>query len=204
MNDNLTSRRATTCAVAALFVIVAASVPSPGSAESAPGHAPGVIILAQAAASGNPPPGAGAPSVLPSPIVTWNFATTPDQGGDAWVAERGRMTFADGETRLQPDANRRVALLSPPGLPEATKSAETFAVGIAGTGAQRIRIQARRDARGGWITIADASGDALRETADGYIVKRKGGARTAPIERLRIEVDFRTSNPRVLQRIAVR
>jgi hypothetical protein len=204
MNDTTTSRRATAYAVAALFAIVAAAVPAPGSAESTSGHAPGAAVLAQAATPGNPPPGAGAPAALPAPIVTWNFATPQDKGGEAWVAERGRMTFADGETRLQPDTNRRVALLSPPGLPEAAKAAETFTVGVDGTGVQRIRIQARRDARGGWITIADASGEALRETADGYVVKRKGGARTAPIERLRIELDFRTSNPRVLQRIAVR
>lgn len=205
MKDHLTSRPAAAHAVAALFVIVSASIPLHGRAESAPGHLPAGNILAQAAAPNNPPPPApGAPTAIPSTIVVWTFAAAPGASGDAWTAERGRLTFADGEARLQPDANRRATLLSPPGLPEATKAAETFAVGVTGTGLQRIRIQARRDARGGWITIADASGDALRATADGYVVQRKSGARTAPIERLRIDLDFRTSNARALQRIAVR
>ena len=75
-------------------------------------------------------------------------------------------------------------------------------LGLAGTGLQRVRIQGRRDARGGWITIADASDAALREAADGYTIKRNPGARDAPIERLRIELTFRTTNPRVLTRIA--
>jgi len=74
---------------------------------------------------------------------------------------------------------------------------------MAGTGLERVRIQGRRDARGGWITLADAGGAALHETAEGYIVKRKPGARDAPIERLRIELQFRTTNPRALQRIVV-
>ena len=114
------------------------------------------------------------------------------------------MTPSDNEARLQPDANRRVVLLSPPDLPEAVRDAEEFVLGVSGTGLQRVRIQARRDARGGWITIADASGAALRETAEGYVVKRNPGARGAPIERLRIEFQFRTTNPRALARIATR
>ena len=66
-----------------------------------------------------------------------------------------------------------------------------------------MRIQARRDPRGGWITIADASGSALLSTATGYVIKRKPGARDDAIDRLRIELDFRTTNPRALKRIAV-
>ena len=108
-----------------------------------------------------------------------------------------------GEARLQPDANRRVVLLSPPGLPESARDAENFVVQVAGSGLQRVRIQARRDARGGWITIADASGSALRSTAAGYVIKRKSGARDGSIERLRIELEFRTTNPRELKSIAV-
>jgi hypothetical protein len=109
--------------------------------------------------------------------LSWTFGSQPPPEGKHWTAERGTLTLANGEARLQPDANRRVVLVSPPDLPDA--------------------------ARGGWLTIADASGSALRETAEGYVVKRKPGARDAPIERLRIELQFRTTNPRVLQRIVV-
>jgi hypothetical protein len=135
---------------------------------------------------------------------SWTFPAAQTAGGNAWTAERGTMTFGQGETRLQPDANRRVVLLSPPGLPEAARSAEEFVLGVSGTGLQRVRIQGRRDARGGWITLADASDAKLRETPDGYTIKRNPGARDASIERLRIELTFRTTNPRVLTRIAAR
>ena len=135
--------------------------------------------------------------------LSWTFGSPPPPDGKQWTAERGTLTVANGEARLQPDANRRVVLLSPSDLPDAARTAEAFVLGIAGTGLERVRIQARRDARGGWITIADASGSALKETAEGYLVKRKPGARDAPIERLRIELQFRTTNPRVLQRIVV-
>jgi hypothetical protein len=133
---------------------------------------------------------------------SWTFGTAQSVTGEGWTAERGTLTVGNGEARLQPDANRRVVLLSPPGLPEAVAQAEEFVLQVAGTGLQRARIQARRDARGGWITIADASGAALRETADGYAIKRNAGARDGEIERLRIELTFRTTNPRVMTRIA--
>jgi hypothetical protein len=135
--------------------------------------------------------------------LSWTFGSPPSAEGKAWTAERGTLTLANGEARLQPDANRRVVLVSPPDLPDAARAAEAFELGIAGTGLERVRIQGRRDARGGWITIADASGSALQETAGGYLLKRKPGARDAPIERLRIELEFRTTNPRALQRIVV-
>ena len=78
----------------------------------------------------------------------------------------------------------------------------TFLVGVPGTGLARVRIQGRRDARGGWITLADASGSALRETANGSVVKHKPGPRGA-VERLRVDLEFRTTNPRTLERIVV-
>ena len=148
-------------------------------------------------------PTTGASAADTSATLAWTFGSPPDSKDKSWTAERGTLTVANGEARLQPDANRRVVLLSPPALPEAARNAEQFVVGIKGTGLQRVRIQARRDARGGWITIADATGTVLRESADGYVVKRSPGARDAPIERLRIELQFRTTNPRSLQRIAV-
>ena len=144
--------------------------------------------------------GVASPSLVHA--QSWTFGAPPS-AGDAWTAERGTLTLGHGEARLQPDSNRRVVLLSPPGLPESVRTAEKFVVQIAGSGLQRVRIQARRDARGGWITIADASGSALLSTATGYVIKRKSGARDSAIERLRIELEFRTTNPRELKRIAV-
>ena len=133
---------------------------------------------------------------------TWTFGKT-QPAADAWTAERGTLTLDGDEARVQPDANRRVVLLSPPGLPEVARGTEEFVVQIAGSGLQRVRVQARRDARGGWITIADASGSSLRSTAAGYVIKRKPGARDGAIERLRIELEFRTTNPRALKRIVL-
>ena len=91
----------------------------------------------------------------------------------------------------------------PPGLPDTARHVEEFVLGVTGTGLQRVRIQARRDARGGWITIADAAGSSLREVPGGFAVTRKPGARDAPIERIRVELEFRTTNPRELQRISL-
>jgi hypothetical protein len=82
------------------------------------------------------------------------------------------------------------------------RDARAFLVAVDGTGLQRVRVQGRRDARGGWITLADASGNALRQTPDGVVVARKAGVLDAPIERLRVELVFRTTNPRPLARVA--
>jgi hypothetical protein len=134
-----------------------------------------------------------------APSHTFSF----DTGEAGWTAERGRITIADGKVRLQPDANRRVVLLSPPALPETTRSAAEFVIGIDGTGLQRVRIQGRRDGRGGWMTLADARGDALRRTPEGVTVKRTLMRGSAAYDRLRIEMEFRTTNPRALERIVV-
>ena len=158
-------------------------------------------VSAQTGAPDKAPQVTGAPATLPA-TLSWSFGAPANPNAKTWTAERGTLTVANGEARLQPDANRRVVLLSPADLPAAARNAEQFVVGIQGTGLQRVRVQARRDARGGWITIADATGTALRETAEGYAIQRKPGARDAPIERLRIEFQFRTTNPRTLQRIA--
>jgi hypothetical protein len=175
--------------LAAMLVVVAFAVGPPWSA----------CVRAETPQSSTP---ASPSNPSPSPnVVAWTFGGAQSAAAD-WTVERGRMITADGATRLQPDAVRRVTLLSPPALPDAVRAAETFVLGIEGTGLQRVRVQARRDARGGWITIADASGGALQETAEGYVVKRTPGARGASIERLRIELEFRTTNPRALTRIA--
>ena len=152
------------------------------------------------------PAAAAAVPVAPAPsreALSWNFGVAQSATGEAWTAERGSLSLGNGEARLTPDANRRVVLVSPPGLPESARDAEKFVVQVLGSGLQRVRIQARRDARGGWITIADASGSALLSTAAGYVIKRKPGTRDGSIERLRIELEFRTTNPRELKRIAV-
>ncbi len=190
----------------AWFAIVASLLAGTCGATPVSGEVPVAhTFLAQNSAPDKVPPAtAPSPAGAPSTALAWTFGTPPPPKGDGWTAERGTLTPGDGEARVQPDANRRVVLLSPPGLPEAARLAETFVLGVPGTGLLRVRIQGRRDARGGWITLAEASGTALVETADGYVVKRKPGARGAPIERLRIELTFRTTNPRALRRIDAR
>ena len=147
---------------------------------------------------------AATPAAVPGAAFSWSFGAPQSAADEGWTAERGTLAVANGEARLQPDANRRVVLVSPAALPEDLRDAEAIVLGISGTGLQRVRVQGRRDARGGWITLADASGSTLVATADGYVVKRKPGARGAPIERLRIELTFRTTNPRALLHIDTR
>jgi hypothetical protein len=190
--------------LAALAALVVSTVAWDSSTATNLGQSRnGDLVLAQNSVQEKAPPAAApSPAGAPSAALAWTFGTPQPATGNGWTAERGTMTQGNGEARLQPDANRRVVLLSPPGLPEAARYAEEFVLGLAGTGLQRVRIQGRRDARGGWITIADASDATLREAADGYTIKRNAGARDAPIERLRIELTFRTTNPRALTRIA--
>lgn len=140
-----------------------------------------------------------APIAQAAPLQAWTF-----DGGDmaGWAAERGAMTAADGKVRLQPDANRRVVLISPIATPGPAQGAGEFVIGVGGTGLVRVRVQGRRDARGGWITLADARGNALRETPEGTAVERTLMPGNA-YERLRIELEFRTTNPRTLERILV-
>lgn len=142
------------------------------------------------------------PAGSPTGALSWTFGAQPAEGA-GWTIERGTMSLGQGVALLQPDSRRRVVLLSPSGLPDAARSAEEFVLGVQGTGLERVRVQARRDARGGWITIADASGAAMRQVADGFAIRRSPGARDRPIERLRIELTFRTTNTRPLTRISV-
>jgi hypothetical protein len=203
MNHPTASFRAAARVACTLLIIAAAPVSSHANATGSP--SPRGDVLAQAATPGGAPAmSPGAPSALPSNTTSWTFPASPSAGNATWVAERGRLTPGDGNAQLQPDSNRRVVLLSPSGLPDAVHLAEEFVLGLSGTGLQRVRIQGRRDASGGWITIADAHSKDLKETAEGYVVKRKRGARSAPIERLRIEIEFATTNPRTLQSIAAR
>jgi len=164
----------------------------------------GLPALVHAQATQSATGAAPARPAMAQGALSWTFGTPQTATGNGWTAERGTITMGGPEARLQPDGNRRVVLLSPPGLPDAARNAEEFVIGVTGTGLQRVRIQGRRDARGGWITIADAAGNSLREVPGGFAVKRKPGARDAPIERLRVELEFRTTNPRELQFITAR
>ena len=191
--------------VAVLAIVASSHAWSGGLPDSAASSLDASVTLAQNTAAGNvSPPPMPAPAASPASALAWTFDAAQPGAGAGWTAERGTLTLGTGEARLQPDPNRRVALLSPSGLPDATREAEEFVIGLSGTGLERVRIQARRDARGGWITIAEADGNALRETADGFVIKRGAAARGAPIERLRIELTFRTTNVRPLTRISIR
>jgi len=205
MNEHLTRARSASRTLAALLAIIIAPVAWNCIAAEPPLQPPGHTMLAQSAMPGSAPAtDTRAAAAATSNALTWTFAAAQPATAAAWTAEVGRLSFDNGETRLQPDRNRRVVLLSPPALPDAVRTAETFVLGVPGTGLQRVRIKARRDARGGWITIVDASGTALRETPDGYVVKRRTGPRDVPIERLHFEFDFRSTNTRPLQNIVAR
>lgn len=186
------------------FVVVLALVASSpawsGDIAASPGSSRhDRVTLAQATA----PEKAPQPAAAPPAALAWTFDAGQPGASAGWTAERGTLTLGPGEARIQPDRNRRVVLVSPAGLPDAARDAEAIVLGLSGTGLERVRVQARRDARGGWITIADASEGAVRQTADGYVVKRGPAARGAPIERLRIDLTFRTTNVRPLTRIAI-
>ena len=140
---------------------------------------------------------------LPLGALLWTFGTPVHADGDGWTAELGRIALGRGFLTLTPDANARIALVSPRGLPATAQRADEFVLGFdAAAGLRRVRIQGRRSPDSGWETLADASGSALKVTAAGIAIKRTPGARTTPIDQLRIEMTFVANTARTLTRIA--
>ena len=204
MNKLMAACRSAARMFAALLAIVASFVAWSSMATALEQSRNNGVALAQNSAQDKAEkPVMPLPAVSPPGALSWTFDAAQPADSAGWSTERGTMTLGQGAARLQPDRSRRVALLSPPGLPDAVRSAEEFVLGVSGTGLERVHVLARRDPRGGWITIADASGAAMRVVADGFAIKRNPGARDAPIERLRIDLTFRTTNARPLTRISV-
>jgi hypothetical protein len=141
---------------------------------------------------------------LPLGALLWTFGTPAHADDDGWVAEIGTLALGRGHLILSPDANDRIVLLSPAGLPPNVRAAEELVFGLDGhAGLRRVRVQGRRATDSGWETLADASGPALRQTAAGVAVKRNAGARAAAFDQLRIELSFSANTARVLTRVAV-
>jgi hypothetical protein len=141
---------------------------------------------------------------LPLGAVLYTFGTPSHADGDGWTADVGTFTLGHGFLDIGPDANDRVALVSPRGLPAQVQRAEEFVLGFDGhAGVRRVRIQARASPDSGWETLAEASGAALRETAAGIAVKRTSGDRARAIDQVRVEVRFATNTSKVLTRIAI-
>ena len=140
---------------------------------------------------------------LPLGALLWTFGTPPHADGDGWTAEVGTIALGRGYLTMRPmpttascwcrrrDCRRRCA------------TRETIRAGLDGhAGLRRVRIQARRAPDGGWETLADASGAALRTTAAGIAVTRNATARGAPVDQLRIEMSSRRTRRGNLTRIA--
>jgi hypothetical protein len=141
---------------------------------------------------------------LPLGAVLYTFGTPSHPDGDGWTSDVGTFTLGPGYLNIGPDANDRIALVSPKGLPSQVQRAGEFVLGFDGhAGVRRIRIQGRTAPDGGWETLADASGAALRTTAAGIAVKRTAGDRALAIDQVRIEVRFATNTAKVLTRVAM-
>ncbi len=140
---------------------------------------------------------------LPLGALLWTFGTPVHPDGDGWTAEVGAARLAAGSLTLAPDANGRVVLLSPGGLPETAGVAATYVLGLdSHSGIRRIRVQGRRTADSGWETLADASGAALATTDAGYAIARTSRLRDGGVDRLRIELSFAATTLRRLTRVA--
>jgi hypothetical protein len=141
---------------------------------------------------------------LPLGAVLYTFGTPLHADGDGWTSDVGTFALNPGYLTVGPDANDRIALVSPKGLPAQVQRAEEFVLGFDGhAGVRRVRIQGRSAPDGGWETLAEASGAALRSTAAGIAVKRTAGDRARAIDQVRIEITFATNTAKVLTRIAM-
>ena len=141
---------------------------------------------------------------LPPGSLLWTFGTPAHADGDGWTAELGGIALGRGFLDLGPDANDRIALVSPKNLPAAAQRAEEFVLGLdSHAGLRRVRIQGRSGPDSGWETLADAAGAGLRVTDAGVAIKRTAGARSLPIDQLRIELTFTANTSRTLTHVAV-
>jgi hypothetical protein len=144
---------------------------------------------------------------LPLGVPLWTFGTPAHADGDGWTSDVGAIRLERGHLALQPDSNRRVAVVSPPGLPGAAGTADTFVLGLEpNAGLRRVRIQGRLNPDSGWETLADASSPdnaGWRHTAAGVLLRRTVSTRPVPYAQLRIEMTFAATTPRALARIAL-
>lgn len=140
---------------------------------------------------------------LPPGALLWTFGSPAHADGDGWTAAVGALRLAPGHLALMPDANGRVALLSPSGLPATAGRASRFVLGVdPGSGLRRVRVLARRAADSGWETLADASAAALTTTDAGVAIKRTARPRTDGVDQFRIELTFAATTARTLARVA--
>jgi hypothetical protein len=140
---------------------------------------------------------------LPLGSLLWTFGTPAFADGDGWTADIGTVALGKGFLVLGPDANDRMAIVSPKGLPASVQRAETFVLGLdEHAGVRRVRIQGRTGPDGGWETLADASAGALQATRAGIAVKRRAGDRGFAFDQLRIEITFAANTSRKLARVA--
>jgi len=138
---------------------------------------------------------------LPLGSLLYTFGTPRHADDDGWTIETGTIALGHGALTVTPDSFHHVTLLSPHGLPPHIGRATTFIVGLR-EGVQRVRVFGRSNTETGWSLLADARGDALRQTSAGIAVRRSVGAGPAMIDQLRVEFQFVDPTPRPLTRFA--
>ena len=119
----------------AFVVVLALAASSPawsGDTPASPGSSPrDRVTLAQATAPATAPQSVTpATAAAPSAALAWTFDAAQPGASAGWTAERGTLTLGPGEARIQPDRNRRIVLVSPPGLPDAARDADAFVLGL--------------------------------------------------------------------------
>ena len=115
-----------------------------------------------------------------------------------------RFASGRGYLTLEPDRNRRVAIVSPTGLPDAAGTAGTFVLGLEpDAGLRRVRIQGRRNAESGWETLADATSPdnaGWRHTPAGVVLKRTGDRAAGALRAAALRTHVRRDHHRARSR----
>ena len=127
---------------------------------------------------------------LPLGARLWTFGSGAHADADGWSAERGTITAKPGHLVLTPDRERRVTLLSPPELMIDTG----FRLVLRMSDAGRLRVRGQGVPDGAWTHLAAGT------SASDFAVTRvlRGGT-----DRLKIELEFPTSAPVTLARVAL-
>lgn len=123
----------------------------------------------------------------------WTFGSAQHADDDGWRAERGKLAARPGHLLLEPDGERRVAIVSPRELALDGRRAWRVVL-VAQSGAvEALRVEGRSAADAPWLALADAAGPVVD-------LPRRAGA---PLEQLRLTLVTRGAEAAALARVAL-
>jgi hypothetical protein len=139
---------------------------------------------------------------LPLGARLWTFGTPRHADGDGWLAEHGGAAAGTGYLTITPDAGV-VELLSPGDLGVPRRSARALVLGLADdVRIRRVEVLAASGGKPDWQSLVRVDDAKLLRRPAGRVVElpASGGA---PIDRLKVRIDFDAGDVVTLTRVAL-